>query len=211
MSATVHGQPPGRAGRMWLDRRIAVATRGGNLLEQKLRILLDLQERFALLAERTQVEWEQAVRDLEVWTTRAGLVSGQRGLRMAGAADPAQVHVVWNLTMGVRHPADATCVLPEGLPTDAVPDSAALLQARQAARRVVRAGVDQAVAGTALDAVRAEIVTTRRQLRAVQTRWLPRLEEARRVLGMALDDQEHDEALRLRWSADASLGRGARR
>lgn len=211
MTAPVHGQPPGRAGRMWLDRRIAVATRGGSLLEQKLRILLDLQERYALLTERTQVEWVEAVRELDLWTTRAGLVSGQRGLRMACDGDPAQVDVAWHLTMGVRHPSDASVALPEGRPTDAVPDSAALLAAREAARRAVRAGVDQAVAGTALAAVRAEIVATRRQLRAVQTRWLPRLEEARRVLGMALDDQERDEALRLRWSADADRGRMARR
>lgn len=207
----VRGQPPGRAGRMWLDRRIAVATRGAGLLEQKLRILLDLQDRYALLVERTQVEWEAAMADLDLWVTRAGLVSGQRGLRTSAAGSAAEVEVAWQLTMGVRHPAAATCVLPADLPTDAVADSAALISARAAAQRAVQAGVDQAVAGSALAAVRAEIATTRRQLRAVQTRWLPRLTEARSWLGQVLDDQEHDEALRLRWSADAAHGRLARR
>jgi V/A-type H+/Na+-transporting ATPase subunit D len=211
MSATVRGQPPGRAGRMWLERRLDVATRGGSLLEQKLRILLDLEERFALLEERTRAEWGAAVEALDLWVSRAGLVSGQRGLRTARPGSPAQVDVAWQHTMGVRHPAAATCALPEVLPTDAVPDSVALIEARAAAERAVLAGVDQAVAGTALAAIRTEIATTRRQLRAVQTRWIPKLEDARAQLRQVLDDQEHDEALRLRWSADAPRGRQVRR
>jgi len=196
---------------MWLDRRLALADRGGNLLEQKLRILLDLEERYALLEERTRAEWQAAVRELEVWVARAGLVSGQRGLRTATDGSPAQVEIAWQLTMGVRHPVSATCAVAEVPPTHAVPDSVALLRARAVAARAVQAGVDQAVAGAALAAVRAEISTTRRQLRAIQTRWIPRLAAARALLGQALDDQEHDEALRLRWSADARRGGQVRR
>ena len=34
----VRGQPPGRAGRVWLQRRLDVASRGATMLETKLRI-----------------------------------------------------------------------------------------------------------------------------------------------------------------------------
>ena len=53
MVARVTGQPPGRAGRVWLDRRIAMASRGAGLLEQKLRILVGLEQRYSLMHDRT--------------------------------------------------------------------------------------------------------------------------------------------------------------
>lgn len=47
------GVPPGRAGRLWLRRRLAAAERAVELLERKLRILRAEQDRLALLAQRT--------------------------------------------------------------------------------------------------------------------------------------------------------------
>jgi V/A-type H+-transporting ATPase subunit D len=204
MTATVRGQPPGRAGRLWLERRIGVAARGGDMLEQKLRILLAEQERFTLLSERTAREWTAAVRDLDLWVLRAGLTGGQRGLRLASPAAEAAVDVEWQLTMGVKYPVRATCRIPDVEASAPVPDSTSVLDARAAARRAVRAGVDHAVASAALAAVGAEIAATRRQARAVRRRWIPALESARDALATALDDQEHDEAVRLRWASDRS-------
>lgn len=211
MTTTLRGLPPGRAGRMWLSRRLAVATRGASLLDRKLRILMAEEQTFVLLADRTRGEWEAAVRDLERWMLRASLLSGERGLRLAAGEAVADVDVEWRQTMGVRYPSGFACRLPGRVPADPLPANTALVHAERAARRALRAGVDQAVATTALAAVRAEILTTRRQLRAVRDRWTPRLEAARRDLTIALDDQEHDEGVRLRWAARPARGGGVPR
>ena len=202
MTAPVRGLPPGRAGRLWLRRRLALAERGGELLEQKLRILRAEEDRFTLRCERTAEEWAAAVRDLDVWTVRAALLSGERGLRLARCGDrPAVADVSWRLTMGVRYPSAVAVRLPPTEPADPVPDNSALLHARTAAERVVQAGAEHAVATTALAAIRAEIATTARQVRALQDRWVPRLEAARNALDVALDDQEHEDGVRLRWAS----------
>ncbi|MGB8380338.1 MAG: V-type ATP synthase subunit D [Dermatophilaceae bacterium] len=210
MTAKLRGLPPGRAGRVWLRRRLIVAARGADLLERKLRILVGEEQSFALLAERTKTEWDDAARELERWTLRGSLLSGERGLRMSGDSAMAEVEVAWRLTMGVRYPADGSCHLPRRAATRAVPDNTALVHAVVAAERAVRAGVDHAVAVAALAAMRAEIVSTRRQLRAVRDRWTPRLEAAHRAVTIALDDQEHDEGVRLRWAADPTRRRAIR-
>ncbi len=210
MTAKLRGLPPGRAGRVWLRRRLVVAARGADLLERKLRIIVGEEQSFALLAERTKVEWDDAVRNLEQWTLRASLLSGERGLRLAGDDSHAEVEVVWRLTMGVRYPAGGTCQLPARSLSRAVPDNTALVHAAAAAERAVRAGVDHAVAVAALAAMQEEIASTRRQLRAVRDRWIPRLEAAHRAVTVALDDQEHDEGIRLRWAAELTPRRAIR-
>ncbi|MEZ5184460.1 MAG: V-type ATP synthase subunit D [Candidatus Nanopelagicales bacterium] len=207
---TMRGQPPGRAGRLWLERRVGVASRGGDLLEQKLRILLAERQRFTLLSERTDREWTAAVQEMDKWMLRAGMASGQRGLRLATPSESATAEVEWRLTMGVQYPVRARCGLPQIEGSEPVPDSTALLHARAAARRAVAAGVAHAVAAAALAAVSEEIASTRRQVRAVRRRWIPALESARQTLATALDDQEHDEAVRLRWANGVSRTPGDR-
>jgi V/A-type H+/Na+-transporting ATPase subunit D len=210
MSDRLRGLPPGRAGLTWLVRRRDVATRGGDLLERKLRILLAEELAYAMQVERTGVEWADAVRDLERWMLRSAVVSGERGARLASDGGAGEVEVTWTLTMGVRYPSTATWWPPEP-PIGALrADNSALLHARPAAERAVRAGVDHAVAVAAHEAVRAEIVTTRRQLRALRERWLPRLQSAHAGLLVALDDQEHDEHVRLRWAAGPAASGRAR-
>jgi V/A-type H+/Na+-transporting ATPase subunit D len=200
MSRRLRGLPPGRAGRMWLTRRLAVATRGADLLEQKLRILLAEEQDFSLQAERTQEAWVQAVAELDRWLLRSALLSGERGLRLATGDAPAVVDIEWRMTMGARYPASVECTVPE--PAAAFgPDNTALRHSVTAAEETVRAGAEHAVATTALAAVQSEIASTRRQLRALRDRWVPRLEAAHAQLMITLDDQEHDEQVRLRWAA----------
>lgn len=208
MTAGLRGLPPGRAGLPWLARRRAMAERGSDLLERKLRILRAEEEDYALRAERTRAEWGGAARDLDRWMLRSALLSGERGLRLATDGADADVAVDWRMTMGVRYPADATCSLAG--PGGFLPDNSALSDATGAAQRAVAAAVDHAVATAALEAIRAEIATTRRQLRALEQRWLPRLGEAQAQLLIQLDDIEHDEHVRLRWAALPARGRGAR-
>ncbi|HSO02946.1 MAG TPA: V-type ATP synthase subunit D [Candidatus Limnocylindrales bacterium] len=210
MAARLRGLPPGRAGLTWLVRRSDVATRGGDLLERKLRILLAEEQDYAMQAERTAAEWSEAVGDLERWMLRAAVLSGERGTRLASDGGDGEVEVTWTLTMGVRYPSSATWWAPERPVGAFPPDNSALRHARPAAERAVRAGVDHAVAVAAHEAVRAEIATTRRQLRALRERWIPRLQSAHAALVVALDDQEHDEHVRLRWAADPTTAGRAR-
>lgn len=189
---------------MWLTRRLTVAVHGGDLLESKLRILLAEQLDYSLMAERTSVEWTQAVRDLDRWMLQSALLGGERAARLASDGADAQVEVEWRLTMGVRYPAAAICSIPRRRPSSFTPDNTALRHAVPAAERAAIAGVDHAVATAALVAVEAEIVSTRRQLRALRERWIPRLESALSRLVVTLDDQEHDEHVRLRWAASPS-------
>jgi len=208
MTTGLHGLPPGRAGLPWLARRRAMAERGSDLLERKLRILLAEEQDYALRAERTRADWQDAARQLDRWMLRSALLSGERALRLATDGADARVAVDWRLTMGVRYPADAACSVAR--PGGFQADNTALHEAGDAARRAVGAGVDHAVATAALDAIRAEIAATRRQLRALDHRWLPRLEAAQARLLIQLDDIEHDEHVRLRWAAVPPRSRGAR-
>lgn len=205
---TIHGLPPGRAGRVWLARRISVAGRGADLLETKLRILAAEEQRFALLVERTEREWVAAVADADRWMGRARLISGQRGLRFAAAVSPAQVSVRWDTAMGVRYPAGAATRLPDPPPDAATPDSTALVLARSAYREALQRAADHAAALAALRAVRTEVQATRRRLRALERRWVPRLEDARHALADALEEQEREEGMRMRWAARRLDGRG---
>lgn len=51
--------PPGRAGRLWLERRIEVARRGGEVLDEKRRALLRLERAQAAELEASRREWER--------------------------------------------------------------------------------------------------------------------------------------------------------
>jgi V/A-type H+-transporting ATPase subunit D len=204
--ATIHGVPPGRAGRVWLRHRRAVAERGSDLLETKLRILAAERERAALQAEGTAREWAVAAEEADRWLLRAGLLGGRRGLRLAVDREPAAVHLTWATTMGVTYPDDTEVVAPEPDPDAATPDGAALVAARRAARQGLAAAAAHAAATAALEALDAEVRVTRRRLRALQERWLPRLDEATASLTEALEEQEREEGLRLRWAASRSGG-----
>ena len=176
MDAKLRGLPPGRAGRMWLTPTARRGdARGGPARPASCASCWPRSRRFALLAERTQGEWEAAVRDLERWMLRATLLSGERGLRLAADGGPAEVEVAWRQTMGVRYPARASCQLPRARPRPTPsPDNTAL---RACGRR--RPGGRCAPASTTRSPsppwlrCRAEIVSTRRQLRAVRDRWTP--------------------------------------
>lgn len=211
MSGRVRGQPAGRAGRVWLQRRVAVARRGAALLDLKLRILGREEQRFALRSQRTGAEWDQACRAAETWLLRGALLSGERAIRLSDDVPAADVSVRWTTTMGVRHPIEATVRRPDRPAGLAVPDNAALVAAVAAYEAALSAGVAHAAATAALRAVQAEVRTTRRRSRALEERWVPRLDAALRELALALEEQEHDDGVRRRWaSAHPGVGGAAR-
>jgi V/A-type H+-transporting ATPase subunit D len=194
--------PPGRAGRLWLRRRLGVARRAATLLDQKLRILRREEERRSLVARRTGPEWEQRCREAETWLLRAALVGGRPALRSATDRAPAEVTVTWASTMGVHHPATGSCVVPGADLSDPTPAGSALVEAVAAYERALDAAVQHAVAEAARRAVATESATTRRRLRSVEQRWLPRLEGALAALTLELNEAERAEDVRLRWRAE---------
>ncbi|WP_259310151.1 V-type ATP synthase subunit D [Cellulomonas sp. P24] len=81
--------------------------------------------------------------------------------------------------------------------------SSALVYAVAAHEAALAAGARCAAAERAVHLVQAELVATRTRQRAVEHRWIPRLERELATIRRRLDEQELEEALRLRWAADS--------
>ncbi|MGW0212086.1 V-type ATP synthase subunit D, partial [Streptomyces sp. NPDC003233] len=70
----------GRAGRLRLRRSLATALRGADLLERKLRLLLDREHTARRAAEDARRVWEERLADAETWLLRGVLLGGERAL-----------------------------------------------------------------------------------------------------------------------------------
>ncbi len=198
--------PPGRAGRLWLQHRLTTAQHGAALLDHKLRILRTEREQLALQQDRMAAKWVSASREGDLWLLRGVLLGGQRSVRLAAAPAPAQVRILWEQSMGVRYPAEATCTVPDPSPDAPSPGNAALITARGCYRRAVQAAVAQAAVETAVRVLEAQETATRRRLRAIEDRWIPRLQQALAELQFKLDEDEHNDTVRLRWAAGNRTG-----
>jgi V/A-type H+/Na+-transporting ATPase subunit D len=186
--------PPGRAGRLWLARRLQVALRGADLLDRKLRILQGELDSRRAAAAQTAAEWNRCCADAERWLLRASLLGGQRAVRLGADGQAADVTITYAITMGVRHPGSATCVSP----VPATWDGPALRGTRQAHGAALAAAVRHAAAAEALRVIEAEALATRYRLRAIKDRWIPRLEQALADVTLAIEEQELADAARLR-------------
>ena len=193
--------PPGRAGRLWLQRRLATAQQGADLLDHKLHILRTERERLALKHERTSTAWEAASREATTWLLRGVLLGGERSVRLSSGHALADVEIAWEQPMGVRYPAEATCAVPEPAADSAPMSNAALVTARECHRRALQAAVEHAVVEAAVQVLEAEERATRRRLRAIEERWIPRLREALAEVQLKLEEEEHADGVRLRWAA----------
>ena len=186
--------PPGRAGRLWLTRRLQVARRGADLLDRKLRILQVELARFRDSEARTAAEWDRCCADAERWLLRASMLGGERAVRLAADGQPATVTIPYNVTMGVRHPASPACVIPASVTWD----GPTLTRTRQAHAAALEAAARHAAAAEARRVIEAEVLATRYRLRAIEDRWIPRLEQALAEVTFALEEQELADAARLR-------------
>lgn len=188
--------PPGRAGRLWLRRRLEAANRGVDLLERELTALNRLHAAAAETATRTGAEWRRlatAARDAQV---RAELAVGPRGM-----PEPlASVAITWTTTMGVRYPAAARCTAaPPGPRT--VDCSAAVALARAAHAAALEAAARHAAAAAAERILAAQVDTTRQRVRALRRRWVPQLTDALRQREIELEEQERQERISARRAA----------
>jgi V/A-type H+-transporting ATPase subunit D len=196
--------PPGRAGRMRLRRSLDVARRGADLLDQKLRVLRTRHEELLRAEHTAREDWHERLREAETWLRRGLLLGGEEALEAETPAHPAELQVTWTATMGVRHPGTASCTLPERDPDQPAPAATALLHAETAYAAAVRAAATYAAAGTAARAVGDEVLATRLRVRALRRHWIPRLETALALVDAALEQNEHEDAVRRKWASDAA-------
>lgn len=195
--------PPGRAGRLWLRRRLRVAERGADLLDRKLRVLRGELGPLRAAEAEAAADWHRRGADAQTWLLRATLLGGQRAVRLAAAGRPAEVTIAYATLMGVRYPSGTTCVIPGS----GAWDGPALAGARRAHRAALAAAVRHAAAAEAVRVVTAEALATQHRLRAIRDRWIPRLEQALTEVTLAIEEQEIADAARLSRFSRFSTGR----
>jgi V/A-type H+-transporting ATPase subunit D len=199
--------PPGRAGRLWLVRRLEIAKRGVEVLDQKRQTLLREQQRLSESLARSARAWELKGRDAVEWNDRAVAIAGERRLRLAArhAAGRCEVAVEWRNALGTLFPAGASVRLGLG-PDFVAPDFVALgggsvvALAARAHADAAAAAADYAAARAAHAAIMAELTATTRRQRAIERRWIPEHEAALRRLELALDEREREDIARVRWA-----------
>jgi V/A-type H+/Na+-transporting ATPase subunit D len=191
--------PPGRAGRLWLDRRLDAARRGADLLDRKLRILQAELGTLRKEAERTGQRWGELSVQADRTLLIAAQLGGERAIRLASAAGEAQVSIGYQVTIGVRRPAAGIVLPPSGQPWSGQPAE----QARKAHIMALEAAVTYAVAAQALRVIEGEATATRYRLRAIRDRLIPALERARAEAALAIDELERADAARLRRAGAA--------
>jgi V/A-type H+-transporting ATPase subunit D len=194
--------PPGRTGRLWLRERVAVANRAADVLEEKRRVLLRASLGLREQADETRRRWEVSCRLAETWHLRAALVGGERQFHAASAYShrPAEARIAWRVTMGLAYPGGAECLLGDTVDMASLGDTAALHFDAEAHRSALEAAVAYAAAQRAADLISSELELTTHRLRAIERRWIPRLETALREVGKRLDEREREEVVRARWA-----------
>jgi V/A-type H+-transporting ATPase subunit D len=198
--------PPGRAGRGWLRHRLEVADRAAELLELKVRALLDEQRRLTDESEVLVGRWRAQVRDADEWLLRTVLAGGRRAVRLAAPAEPGDATVGWTTSMGVRYP-DTASYLPPPSTEAEVDTGAAVVRAREAYRLALDTAVRHAAALGAAEAVAREVATSRRRLRALHERRLPDLRAELHALELDLEERERAEDGDRRRASNAEIGR----
>lgn len=197
--------PPGRAGRLWLVRRLEVARRGADVLDQKRRALLREQHRLEQELGPAEDEWMRRARAAREANARALAIVGERRLRLAAAhcRAPAELDVAWQNLLGAASPRSATVTL--AAPPDLVALGGPSVAISAAAHReALEAASAFAALRAAREAIGLELTATNRRLRAIERRWIPQYRHALAALDLALDESERDDISRVRWALDAA-------
>ncbi|KRE52527.1 V-type ATP synthase subunit D [Phycicoccus sp. Soil748] len=200
--------PPGRAGRVWLRRRLQTARRGREQMDRRLRILLPERRQLVAVLDQQRHDWSGACEDAATWLRRAALLGGEDALELARSAQQVRVTVAWASSMGVTYPVEASLTR-AGPQLERLWSNAALAPATTAAWRMVEAGAALAVTEEAVRRLDAEVTLTRRRLRVLDQRWLPELTGALRDLELVLEQGELEDGIRLRHGGAAG-GEGGR-
>jgi V/A-type H+/Na+-transporting ATPase subunit D len=196
--------PPGRAGRLWLARRLEIARRGVDVLDQKRQALLREQQRLQQVLAAASDTWERLGCEASAWNDRALTIAGERRLRLAAgrAGGSCEVDVEWRNALGTVFPAAATARPAPGSDLVALGGGSSVALAARAHAAAVAAAADHAAARAAHEAVTVELAAATRRQRAIERRWIPEHEAALARLELTLDEREREEIARARWASE---------
>ena len=190
----------GRAARAETERRLETARRGAELLDRKQQILRIAIGNRAERSEQSLQRFHEAAAGASLWLGRALALDGLGHIREAVPDTLAEAEIRWGGAMGISYPEDAAVNLPAQMPSSG---SSALAYAAAAHREALAAAVVHAADARSVLLLSRELAATRTRQRAVEHRWIPKLEaELERIL-RSLAEQELEESLRLRWAAGA--------
>ena len=196
--------PPGKAGRLWLVRRLAVAERGRDLLDRKRQALLAHERRLREEADTAHRRLANAAAEAELWMARAVVAEGESRVAMfrSHVQGRADLEIAWRRLMGVPIPAVAHLRAAPAPDLVGLGAGSALFRAAEAHRRLAAAAADAAASRAAAERVTAELATVARRVRALEQRWIPNQRAALAALELALEESEREEAARIRWLAE---------
>ena len=196
--------PPGRAGRLWLMRRLEVAVRGTDVLDQKRRTLLRERQRTATTLADAAAAWEREARLATQSNDRALALAGERRLRLGAVhcTRPATAEVTWRNMIGTVIPTEVRVDIAELADFVALGGGATVALAADAHRRALAAAAAHAAARTAHEAIEREFTATTRRLRAIERRWIPEHERALRRLELELAERELEDISRARFARE---------
>lgn len=194
--------PQGRAGRLWILGRLAMARRGAELLDRKRQLLQRELSSLALARQQTRLRWEEACTNAERWGLRSGVLGGQLDLSLVAGTvtGRAVVELEWRNSMGVRYPGSFECSFPTLDPAELAASNAAMPPAVRAYQAALEAAVAHAVAERAYLSVEQELASTRRRVRAIERHRIPALEEGLHLLELRLDELDREERVVTRWA-----------
>jgi V/A-type H+/Na+-transporting ATPase subunit D len=194
--------PPGRAGQVWLRRRLETARRGIDILSHKQRLLAMERERRVPLATTARTAWMDACAEAELWCTRALRLGHEHQIAMVAAQleSPVTITVDWHNVMAVSIPANAQCRFPDLALASASGGTSATDRAVEALADALEKAAAHAAIQRALANIDAELLQTRRRLRLLERRRLPQLERALMESRERLEQSEREDTLRLRWA-----------
>ena len=195
--------PPGRAGRLWLMRRLEIAARGTDVLDQKRRTLLRERQRTATALAEAAAAWERDARLATQSNDRALALAGERRLRLAAVhCSPAAAEVSWRNMIGTVIPTEVRVDVAEAPDFVALGGGATVALAAGAHRRALAAAAAHAAALAAHEAIERELAATTRRLRAIERRWIPEHEQALRRLELELAERDLEDIARARFARD---------
>ena len=201
--------PPGRAGRIWLVRRLEIARRGAELLDRKRQVLLRELARVRTEAAAAELAWHEAAAQVALWSARAAILDGPGRLELLAhhVQQQASLELSWTNTMGARLPSVERIDIPDPPPLSALGGSSATILAARACADATRAAAAYAALQRAEAELSAELRRAARRLRALQNRWIPQHEAALASLDLALDESQREQSARARWVLHGSRRR----
>jgi vacuolar-type H+-ATPase subunit D/Vma8 len=194
----------GRARALHLQRSLEIARRGLHVLDRKQHILASELERLELPTAQSGREWEALAKRAAVWIQRSAALDGEVLHDEVSPTQTATVRIGWGTAMGLSYPNDADCEIP-GAPS--IAGSSALSSCGSSHRDALPAAVAHAAFVRARLLVSTELAATRSRQRAVENRWIPRLERELMTIRRTLEEQELEDSLRLHWAATTSRAR----